>query len=149
MQNYRERRRVVMPENLSANSVSAAPLAGYNLKKRAENRSQELLRAVASIDTTHDPAARRALLDWLHEEYAKRQVGHLLGLFGRCYLGPPFVDHQLSLTGDILQHFTAQDQVPPGFAAARPLVRSDAYLFVEVYSDGQVVPVRPDGSPTL
>ena len=30
---------------------------------------------------------------------------------------------------------------------ARPLARNDAYAFIEVYSDGAVIPVRPDGNP--
>lgn len=150
MYGFRERRRIVSADQqVRANAVASQPLEGFSLKKRAEIRSEELLRAVRSIDTTIDPATRAALMAWLNEEYAKRQVGQLLGLFSQCYLGPPYVDHRLSLTGSILEHYTADDAVPPGFSPARPLVRSGSYLFVEVYSDGQIIPVRPDGSPVL
>lgn len=150
MHGFRERRRVVSADQqVRANAVPEQTLAGFGLKKRAEMRSGELLRAVQSIDTTHDPPTKAALMAWLNEEYARRQVGSLLGLFSTCYLGHPYVDHRLSLTGDIVEHYTPEDTLPPGFAPARPLIRSGSYLFVEVYSDGQIVPIRPDGSPIV
>lgn len=36
--------------------------------------------------------------------------------------------------------------MPEPFDRARMLARSDGYLYVEVFSDGLTVPVRPDGT---
>ncbi len=88
-------------------------------------------------------------MDWIQNHYAERGGGELVGLFAKCYLGDPFVDHHLGISHQILEHFTAEDQIPPVFAAARALVRSPAYLFVEVYADGTSIPVRADGDPAI
>jgi len=79
--------------------------------------------------------------------------GLLLGLFGHCYLGvrqsdgQPYLDHRFDLTLNILEHYTSVDSVPAGFEPARPLARSEAYAYIEVYSDGTVIPIYPNGQP--
>jgi hypothetical protein len=150
----RTRRRLNDP--ITANTVApqavTAPAPGLSALERgnrARRRSRELLDAIERLDTTLDPAAHQQIVDWVQEHYDARNGGQLLGLFGKCYLGPPFVDHMMAVSGHILEHFKPEDAVPTGFAPARPLVRSEAYLFVEVYSDGQVVPVRADGSSAV
>ena len=70
-----------------------------------------------------------------------------VGLFAKYWLGEPYLDHILTFSGDIVRHFKHNELVPPEFAMARPLARNDAYAFIEVYSDGAVIPVRPDGNP--
>ena len=115
--------------------------------QRRHRRSPELLAAIEQLDAEHDPATQKELIDWIAQNCVDEGRGELLGLFAKCYLGHPYVDHQLTLGHQILRHFTPEDAVPPAFAAARSLVRSPAYLFVEVYGDGSVIPVRGNGDP--
>lgn len=117
----------------------------FRRRQRAQPRSKQLLEAVAALDTQMSPAVRQQVMAWIDQEYADRQGGQLIGLFGRCYLGPPFVDHQVSLAGLILEHFRPEDRVPGPFGRARVLVRNLAYQFIEIYSDGEIVPIRSDG----
>lgn len=154
MEINRPRRRLNEPiraNTVTPQSVTQAPagLSALERGNRARRRSRELLDAIERLDTTLDPAAHQQIVDWVQEHYDARNGGQLLGLFGKCYLGPPFIDHMMDMSGHILEHFKAEDSVPPGFAPARPLVRSESYLFVEVYSDGQVVPIRGDGSSAV
>jgi hypothetical protein len=132
--------------------MPAAKVAGgarvdrITLTNRVKPRSAELVTAVAKLDTTVDVSARQAIMDWIRQEYDARQGGALIGLFAKCYLGPPFVDHKLSLLQTILEHFAPNDDPGHPYNQARGLVRSGAYAYIEVYSDGAVVPVRPDGT---
>ena len=137
------------PATAVPRTVRPGEIDDYTRSKRNQRRSQEILDAIAQIDVTNDPTARQQTHDWIREVYDNRQGGELLGLFSRCYLGAPFVDHRLSITGGIMEHYKADDPVPPGFGPARPLARSSAYLFIEIYTDGQVVPIRNDGSSAL
>jgi hypothetical protein len=131
-------------------TVSRDALAdAATLKKRAAVRSTELLAAIARLDAEPSRLASEQILEWIREHYAERGGGHLLGLFGRCYLGPPYVDHVMTVTGQICEHFTAADTVPPMYGPARSLASNPAYEFVEVYSDGVTIPVRTDGRPVL
>ena len=59
------------------------------------------------------------------------------------------VDHAFDLTGAIREHYTASDTVPTMYQSARSLAVSDAYAFIEIYADGHVVPIRPDGTPAF
>lgn len=145
-----QRRRVVTPLSqnpLQPQTVHRGAVGDYQIKQRRNRRSEELVAAIARMDAEIDPATRKELADWIQDRYNERAGGELLGLFARCHLGPPFVDHELSLAGHILRHYKPDDSVPPAFAPARPLVRSTAYLYVEVYSDGEIVPIRNDGTP--
>lgn len=135
--------------SLSPHVVAAPAISDFERGKRRLRRSSEILQAVQQIDVTTDPATRQQLADWMRQCYEDRQGGELLGLFAKCHLGAPFVDHRLSLAGGIMEHFRPEDPVPPGFAPGRALARSSAYLFIEIYSDGQVVPVRADGTPAV
>ena len=115
-------------------------------RNRRTIRSRELIEAVQSLDTTSDPATAQAVMRWINDEYESRQGGQIVGLFSRCYLGAPYVDHRLDLGGScIIEHYT-RVQTPPGaFQAARALARNNAYIFIEVYDDGSVIPIREDG----
>ncbi|QGF23378.1 hypothetical protein [Raineyella fluvialis] len=130
-------------------TVAARTTSAHVMKNREQRRSAELLEAIAQIDTITDPVTQAELAGWIQERYEERGGGTLIGLFGHCYLGHPYVDHRMDVAGNITQHFKMADAVPGPFAAARPLARSSAYLFIEIYDDGQVVPVRPDGSSAI
>lgn len=121
--------------------------SAYVRAQRRLKRSPELLRALEQLDAATDPATQQQLADWISQNCVDEGRGELLGLFAKCYLGHPYVDHQLSMAHQILRHFTPEDEVPPAFSMARSLVRSPAYLFVEVYGDGSVIPVRANGDP--
>lgn len=86
------------------------------------------------------------LMDWVRGEYDARQGGVMMGLFAQCHLGAPYVDHRLDLLGNICEHFTAADPVPAPYGQARGLARSGAYAYIELYSDGAMVPILPDGT---
>ena len=88
-------------------------------------------------------------MDWIQQVFDDRGAGQLLGLFAKCYLGHPYVDHRLSLDGSIAEHYRAGDDVPPAFLPCRGLARAAAYAYIEVYADGQVVPIRLDGNAAI
>ena len=68
-----------------------------------------------------------------------------LGLVGKCYLGDPYEVHVLDVSGAIVEHFTAGQNLPSPFQPARSLALHPAYLAVEVYAD-RLVCLREDGS---
>ena len=152
-------RRTVDPSSLEQAGKLTAPttvegspgtrVSEYVRAQRALRRSNQLLGVIQQLDGAVDPATQKELIDWIGQNCVDEGRGELLGLFAQCYLGHPYVDHQLSLVHQILQHFTPEDAVPPAFAMARSLVRSPAYLFVEVYGDGSVIPVRSNGDPVI
>jgi hypothetical protein len=153
-------RRVLAPEGTMADAAQAAlrdrgavtgprVASQIEVRKRGTLRSQELMQAIASLDTHPSAEAVAKIMDWIRDEYDARGGGALAGLFGRCYLGPPYVDHVMTTSGDICEHYTPADSVPLPYGAARSLAASPAYLFVEVYTDGTVVPIRPDGSAVV
>lgn len=116
---------------------------------RDKPRHAGLFEAIRRLDTVLDAADRRALADWIRSEYEREY--HFddvpLGFVSACYLGPPYVDHRLDLTASIVDHFAPGQAMPPPFDNARSWVRSGAYEFVEVYLSGNVIAVRPDGTP--
>ncbi|WP_406342761.1 hypothetical protein [Streptomyces sp. NBC_00648] len=110
------------------------------------DRSPELRDALSRLDAQVDEAARRQLADWIRKEYEVQHTAIPVGFVTKCYLGAPFVDHILDLAGSIVQHFAPGTPMPEPFSAGRMLARSGSYLCVEVYGDGLVLPVLPDGS---
>lgn len=124
-------------------------LAPAERAARSMRRTADMVEALRQLDLAPSPQAQREIVEWLRSVYEARGGGILLGLFGHCYLGYPHVDHAFDMSGQIMQHYTAADQVPALYTAARPFAVSEAYAYIEIYSDGQVVPVRPDGSPVL
>ncbi|MGW4974033.1 hypothetical protein ACWEP3_29800, partial [Streptomyces albidoflavus] len=124
--------------------VAAAPVAvGAGLFR---NRSAALLGTVARLDQAVDEEAARRFAESAAGAYAEEFGAVPLGLVARCLLGPPYVDHILNLSGVIVRHFAPHTAMPEPFDRARMLARSDGYLYVEVFSDGLTVPVRPDGT---
>lgn len=146
----RHRRRIQSLETpVPSNVLAGSATISHQARNRAAVRPGQVLEVLQRIDVTSDPALRQALLDWLQQVYDQRQGGELVGLFSRCYLGHPFLDHQLSLTGRIVEHYEHTQQPPPPFGSVRSLARSPAYAYIEIYSDGAVVPVRPNGTQAV
>lgn len=142
-----ERRRSRLVGQPARQAVSPMTTTSAHVRsQRMAPRSAELLGAVTKMDVHSDERFRREAMAWIQSAYDQRGGGPLLGLFSRCYLGAPYVDHVMSPSGAILQHFAPSQSVPPGFEPARPLVRSGAYAYIEVYADGEVVPIREDGT---
>ena len=139
---------------LTPNSVTAAPVETYVRPQyvaanRALPRDAQLVTAVKNLDAYSDPRAASELAQWLSDTYAAKGCGFVVGMFSHCYLGAPFVDHQLDIGSSILRHFTESDPVPAMFEPCRPLARSTAYAFIEVYADGTIIAVRDDGTPVV
>lgn len=144
-------RRIVVPPGASVASGgtrTAAPQAPGPAATRQQfaTRTSELLGRLRRLDAAVDDAAVRDIAAWLREEYVGRGAPVPVGFVAQCLLGSPYVDHRLGLDGRIVGHCAAHDVMPPPFDAARMLARSGAYAFVEVYADGLVLPVLPDGS---
>lgn len=130
-------------------TTSERKLSPYTIGRRAAPRQRELVDAILTLDTKTDERTRRELMDFVGSLYEESGGGIPVGLFAKCYLGPPYLDHIVTLAGDIAEHFTHSQPVPHEYRAARPLARSDAYAFIEVYSDGQVIPIRTDGTAVV
>ncbi|MBD9727449.1 hypothetical protein PV755_27690 [Streptomyces caniscabiei] len=144
-------RRVVVPPGTSVEHGIARTVAPYTPGPAATRalyatRTPELLGRLRRLDAAVDDASVRDIAAWLHEEYVVRGALVPVGFVAPCLLGAPYVDHRLGLDGRILGHCAAHDVMPPPFDGARMLARSDAYAFVEVYADGLVLPVLPDGT---
>lgn len=118
----------------------------YVVRNRNAVRSEVLMEAVRSLDATQDSTDVARVVAELEEQYAERRGGELAGILAKCYLGAPYIDHRLGIGQGILEHFAPSDTLPPLFEAARPLAKSQAYLFIEIYTDGAMVPVRADGT---
>ncbi|MEU5537262.1 hypothetical protein [Streptomyces sp. NPDC020362] len=127
-------------------SAPANPAPGVVRRELYTPRSRKLLDAVGRLDAGLDEQACRSLAEWLREQYTTAYGSVPLGYVARCYLGPPYVDHQLSLLGVIVRHFSAAEPMPEPFSAARMLARSGGYACVEVYDDGLILPVLDDGT---
>lgn len=155
MSNVSRYRRIIQPRDAGlvraphgpSTKVSAsADVDRLTLSNRLKRRSSELIAAIGQLDSSVDTSARAAIMTWIQEEYDARQGGMLIGLFAKCYLGHPYVDHKLSLARTILEHYSlAQDPGYP-YNKARGLAWSGAYAFIEIYSDGAIIPVRTDGT---
>ena len=124
-------------------------LPPHVVRARRTPRSRDILQAVVDIDVATDPTTRKQLTGWLKDAYDLRGGGDLVGLFAMCHLGHPYVDHRLAIVGEILEHYTPGDTVPEPYSRARAFARNDAYLFIEIYADGAVVPVRANGDTAV
>lgn len=125
-------------------AATSRPLRQNPLQRKA--RHSGVFQAVQALDTQLDEATRREVAKWIGEQYVTEYGSALLGMVAKCYLGPPYVDHLLDLFGGIIEHYAASDPMPAPYDAARMLARSGSYAFVEVHSDGRIVPVNDDGS---
>ncbi len=114
-------------------SAPANPAPGVVRRELYTPRSRKLLDAVGRLDAGLDEQACRSLAEWLREQYTTAYGSVPLGYVARCYLGPPYVDHQLSLLGVIVRHFSA-------------CLLYTCYACVEVYDDGLILPVLDDGT---
>ncbi len=151
-------RQVHRPQNNRQQSFTTSRVASQRIQSattptlfEAENRKltrdPQLIAAVRNLDLTSDETYKHQLTAWLNEVYKEMMVGQLVALFSKCYLGSPYVDHQLDLLGNIVEHYQAGQSLPAHFAGARGLARSDSYAYIEIYSDGQIIPIREDGTP--
>lgn len=120
------------------------------LPELRQPRHAGLFQAVHQLDSADlDEVTRAELSSWVSEQYAGTYGGVPVGFVAVCHLGPPYVDHYMNLMLSIVDHFAATDTMPSPFGEARMLARNAAYAFIEVHSDGLLVPVRPDGTPVV
>jgi hypothetical protein len=115
---------------------------------RSKKRHAGLFQAIRQLDSGMDLEARKQLAKWIGDQYAIEYGSFVLGMVAICYLGPPYVDHRLDLLGSIVEHYAPSDPMPHPYEGARMLARSGSYAFVEVHSNGELVPVFDDGTPS-
>jgi hypothetical protein len=129
---------------------TAGPVSRGGLRSaRGRPRHAGLFEAIRRLDAVTEESERRALADWIRDQYQDEyeMTDVPLGFVSRCYLGPPYVDHRLDLAASIVDHFSAAQAMPAPFDEARMGIRTGAYEFVEVYLSGKIIPVRADGTP--
>ena len=143
---FAQRRRVESNQDSSRTASSNNQGLLRPAHRARKPRHAGLFEAIHRIDASLDPALRAELGKWIRDEYEHEYGDIPLGLFARCHLGPPYVDHRLDLWQSIVEHYSRADAVPPQFEEARALVRSGAYDYVEVYASGLTIPVLKDGS---
>lgn len=134
-------------QRVESRTLTAAD--AITLRSRRVPRSKQLVDAVLSLDAHTDPATSQRVIDWVRECYVERGGGELVGLMAHCYLGGDFIDHRVDMSLRIIEHFTEANPAPAPFHSARPLARSSAYAYIELYSDGSMVPVRHDGTQAV
>jgi hypothetical protein len=130
--------------NLVPQTARTRPLT----QQRAKKRHSGLFQAIRQLDSGLDVESQKQLAKWIGDQYAIEYGSTVLGMVAVCYLGPPYVDHRLDLLGSIVEHYAPFDAMPPPFDGARMLARSGSYAFVEVHSNGELVPVFEDGTPS-
>lgn len=118
----------------------------WERQNRNQRRDMCLLDAVKNLDSTLDSQYTEQLIEWIRKTYQEMNCGQLLALFAPCHLGYPYIDHHMTLALSIVEHYQHSDVVPVMFIEARSLVGTRRYAFVEVYSDGAIVPIAHDGS---
>lgn len=126
--------------------TAGAPGPDVTRRELYRPRPKELRDALHRLDAGLDETARRALAEWIREQYTTTYGAVPLGFVARCYLGPPYVDHQLNLFHVIVRHFAPAEPMPDPYSSARMLARSGGYAYIEVYSDGLLLPVLDDGT---
>lgn len=125
----------------------AGPWGGpHPARERYAPRGEELRDAVRRLDARLDETAFRELTGGIREEYARAFGDIPVGFVAQCHLGPPYVDHRLSLLHEIIDHFSPAEPMPEPFSGARMLVRTGSYAYVEVYASGTLIPVMEDGT---
>jgi hypothetical protein len=147
-------RRVITPPGAPAVTGLAPPppvtgghvQAPGSARELYRTRPDTLLHAQRRLDAALGEDAFRETADWLRQQYLTGYGTVPIGFVAQCFLGPPYVDHRLSLEGRILDHFAATEPMPEPFGAARMLARSGAYAFIEVYDSGLILPVLADGN---
>jgi hypothetical protein len=134
------------PRQGHGQDLTAPPAPGVTGRSRYLPRSRRTLDTVTALDTGVSDDEITHHIEEIRRMYACDHDGAPTGFLARCRLGPPYVDHRLDLTHAVVAHFTAADTVPDPFAAARMLARSKSYAYIEIYSDGMIVPVLRDGT---
>ena len=124
-------------EPLGADGPQAAPPAG------------KLPNAIAGLDTVQDEAVRAQILDWIQQSYEDRGGGIMIGLFGRCYLGHPYVDHRMSLDGSILEHFKGDEERAPCVRAVPGAGALERGRLHEPFTHGRAAAIRIDGTSAI
>lgn len=116
---------------------------------RGLRRSLRHLQAVGVLDAPK--GAHISLEEAIAAIYEEYSVGEAVpvSLVAKCFLGEPHDVHICALDGSIVEHYVRGRAMPPLEERARRMAGHDAYLFVEVYSDGKLACVRADGSVTV
>ncbi len=146
---FSQRRRVGQQADVSGAARNTGAVGASAARLARKPRHAGILAAVRRFDMRIGQAEREELARWIRDEY-QTELGDIpIGLVAQCFLGPPYVDHRLDLFGNIVEHYAPADPMPEPYSAARMLVRTGAYAFVEVYGSGELRPVLPDGTVVI
>jgi len=149
MDSSQHRRRVLQSGTGLTGRADHAHRAATGSRNLRQTRSAGLIAAIHRLDASVDQASRDDIARYIRAEY-ERDIGDLpLGFVAECGLGPPYVDHILNLGNVIVEHYAPADTMPEPYARARTLVRSGAYVYVEIYVSGEIVPVLANGSAVI
>ncbi|HZN74168.1 MAG TPA: hypothetical protein VFC00_21070 [Micromonosporaceae bacterium] len=144
------RRRVGFPGHSGHDRLgSPEPTPRSSTRGARGHRHTGLLAAAHRLDAEISQTAREDLARWVREEYHTELGDIPLGFVARCHLGLPYVDHILDLFNTIVEHYTPAETMPDPYAKARMLVRSGAYAYIEIYGNGEIRPVLPDGTVVI
>ncbi|WFR58365.1 hypothetical protein QA584_04660 [Anaerocolumna sp. AGMB13025] len=119
------------------------------LREKRSSKYMEMMKQLDISGTQMDQSKFQEFLDTFHSEFADIDYqDQLLGIVAKCYLGKPYEVHTLDLTGDIVVHYKAGENMPGLLNRARSLAMHGDYHFIEVYTDC-LRAIKADGSVTV
>ncbi len=130
---------------LSLNQKTAGSTQGRTMSKLERDRllrkprSKEYMEAIRKLDAgshVHNRAQVEEIISILQEEFPMIELAGILeGIVAKCYIGPEYDVHTLSLTGGIIHHYQKNEGLPANLTKARALAARGTYEFIEVYTD--------------
>lgn len=102
-------------------------------------RSKQYMEALHKLDAgghTHNQNKVDEIINIIRCEFPDVEIcGILIGYVSICYLGKPYEVHTLDVTGEIIEHYKAGQELPNGLEKARGIAMRGGYDFIEVYVD--------------
>lgn len=102
-------------------------------------RSKEYMDAIHMLDAgghVNNQKRVNEIIATIRNEFPEIEIsGVLLGFVSKCYLGHPYEVHTLDMTGQIIEHYKAGQNLPGGLEKARSIALRGGYDFIEVYVD--------------
>lgn len=131
--------------SLSLERTSKAQTLGREMSKLEMNRllrkprSKEYMEAMRRLDIgshVNNNAQKEEIINILQNEFPEIKLsGLLLGIVAKCYIGPEYDVHTLSLGGGIIHHYQRGEAMEAELSRARALAARGTYEFIEVYTD--------------
>lgn len=104
-----------------------------------KTRSKEYMKTMCGLDAgghVHNRQKVNDIINVIKEEFPEVELsGILIGCVSKCYLGPTYEVHTLSLTNNIIEHYEKGQRLPGELEKARGAAMFGGYEFIEVYTD--------------